>query len=70
MSFSRTFVALGLITYINPDCLACLDLLVLNLVLQLRRNQAEHILTAMEKTTAGGIIDSRLMGKMVSSLQW
>lgn len=53
--------ALRLITYINPDGLALLDLLVLDLVLQLRRNQTEHVLPTMEETTAGSIVDSRLV---------
>lgn len=66
------------ITYINPDCLARLDLLVLHFVLQLRRNQTEHVLTTMEETTAGSIVDSGLVvpesalcnGNLPSSLSY
>lgn len=54
-------MAVNLITYINPNCLASLDLLVLYFVLQLRGHQTEHVLTTMEQTTTSRIVNIRLV---------
>lgn len=49
-------------TYIHPDCLARLNILALDLVLQLSGDQAQHVLATTKETAAGGIVDTRLFG--------
>lgn len=44
-------------SYIHPDSLACLEFMGLDLVLQLRGKEPQHILSTTEKPLAGCIVD-------------
>lgn len=48
------------VTHINPDCLSRENVLALDLELQLRRHQSQHVLATLEQSAAGGIVDGGL----------
>lgn len=47
-------------THVNPDRFARENVLALDLELQLRRHQSEHVLATLEQSAAGSIIDGGL----------
>ena len=47
-------------THVNPNCFPRQNVLALDLELQLRRHQSQHVLATLEQSAAGSIVDGGL----------